>query len=284
LEQKVIIFTRKFHGIPGYDLIVRDDGATVQDYLNAFDAAIAHLPLARTRRRGVQECFGCGRCCAERAPLTLIDCLHLREAVGQGIGEGKKRKPGNKVGKGISGNAERREAGRKIGTGTGKRMGVETGRTTGAAGDREAGGGTGEEDPEGRRSWKAFFDRCTTVTVRGPVVDIVLKRDEDGRCIFLDRQTKLCRVYRARPFVCRTFICSPAARRALALREAVVNKGEDELVRLWFTAGMVIHQTDNPRPDPRDWPPTPFADKTRYSEVRLKDVLPGKVWRNVMLF
>lgn len=240
MAPKVIVFTRKFRGVPGYDLIVRDEDATVQDYLNALHAAIARLPLARTRRRGAQGrqgnfapgCFGCDRCCAERAPLTLIDCLRLREA-----------------------------------------------------GGRVAGGGTGKEDPEDRLpSWEEFFDRYTTVTVRGPVVDIVLKRAEDGRCIFLDRQTKLCRVYRARPFVCRTFICSPAARRALALREAVVNKGEDELVRLWFTAGMVIHQADSPRPDPRDWPPTPFAGKTRYSEVRLKDVLPGKVWRNVCCF
>ena len=214
MKPKVLIFSRNFSGVTGYDLIVRDDAATVQDYLDAFGAAVARLPLARTRRRGAPDCFGCDGCCAERAPLTVIDCLRLRE-------------------------------------------------------------------PFCRESWKTFFDRYTTVTVQGPAVDITLKRGGDGRCIFLDRQTKLCRIYRARPLVCRTFICSPAARRALELRAAVVNKGEDELVRLWFGAGMTVHRGRKPCPDPRDWPPTPFAGRTSYRKVRLKNVLPEKAWRRV---
>lgn len=231
---KISVFTRNFLGAPGYDLVIRDARASVQDYLDAFNAAIAVLPLERTRLVAPgQNCAGCERCCAERAPLTIIDCLLLSQALGKPL-----RMPPGKLF-------------RKV---------------------------TGEKGPGG---WDAFFDRFTTVMVAGPVVDIALKRREDGRCIFLDRKTKLCCVYEARPFVCQTFICSPAARRALALREAVVNKGEDELVRLWLATKMVIHQASDPCPDPQDWPPTPFAGKTHYREVLLKDVLPAKLWRKL---
>lgn len=255
MDHKVFVFTRDFRGAPGYDLVIHDPSATVQDYLDALNAAIARLPLARTRRRGARDCFGCEHCCAERAPLTVIDCLRLREAV------------------------EKRAGGETEGD-AGRRDELNIGEVAGAVTvDRKEDRDAGAENPEG---WHAFFDRYTTVTVQGPVVDIVLKRNEDdGRCIFLDRRTKLCRVYSARPFVCQTFICSPASRRALELREAMVNKGEDELVRLWLTAGMVIHRAHNPRSDPRDWPSTPFAGKTRYSEVLLREILTDQLWKKM---
>lgn len=210
---KISVFVRNFRGARGYDLVVRDENASVQDYLDALTEAIATLPLTRLSRRR-QDCFGCDRCCAERAPLTAVDCRFLMKA-------------------------------------------------------------TGERDPG------AFLEKYASVSVDGPVVDIVLKPGGNGRCVFLDRQTKLCRVYDSRPLVCRTYICSPAARRALALRAAVVNKGEDELVRLWFKTGMVIHQARNPRPDLRDWPPTPFAGKKSYREVLLREVLPSGLWRRI---
>ncbi|MEW6423252.1 MAG: YkgJ family cysteine cluster protein [Bacillota bacterium] len=279
LEQKVFVLTRNFRGVPGYDLVIRDPGATVQDYLDALNAAIARLPLRRNRRRGTQDCAGCDRCCAERAPLTIVDCLRLREALEKAT-EGKSVKgTGKEAGRGAGKWAwTGGGTGGKPGGGKAERSGREAGIKTGGEGGREPAREIGEKCPE---SWDAFFDRYTTVTVQGPVVDIVLKRNEDGRCIFLDRRTKLCRVYSARPFVCQTFICSPAARRALELREALVNKGEDELVRLWLTTGMVIHQAHHPRPDPRDWPPTPFAGKTRYGEVLLREVLPGRIWQKL---
>ncbi|MGQ9824679.1 MAG: YkgJ family cysteine cluster protein, partial [Desulfotomaculales bacterium] len=197
---------RDFPGGRGYDLAVWDPGASVQDYLEALTGAIAALPLTRLSGKK-QHCFGCDRCCAERAPLTSVDCLLLTEATGE-------RNPG------------------------------------------------------------AFLQKYTVVSVDGPVVDIVLKLTGDGRCVFLDRKTKLCRVYAARPLVCRTYICSPASRRALTLRSAVVNRGEDELVRLWFKAGMVVHQARRPRPERPGCPRHPGACAGRYAGVPGEDVLP----------
>jgi len=127
-----------------------------------------------------------------------------------------------------------------------------------------------------------FLRRYTSVIVEGPVVDIILKREEDDRCIFLDRKAKLCLVYNARPFVCQTFICSPATYRALALREAVVNQGEDELVRLWFDAGMIVHHSQDPFPNRKDWPPNPFTGKKDYGEIPLKEVVPAKLWQELL--
>ncbi|RJQ31621.1 MAG: YkgJ family cysteine cluster protein [Peptococcaceae bacterium] len=213
MNWKIAVVARNISGVTGYDVLIRNEGASVRDYLNAINMAITTLPLQRTRRRA-RHCRACDHCCAERAPLTAIDCLLLKKVL---------------------------------------------------------------EEPD----LNTFINRHTTVTVKGPVVDITLKQDDEGRCIFLNHKKKTCRVYEARPFVCQTFICSPASRRALELREEVVNKGEDELVRLWFKTNMVVHQAHNPRPNPVDWPPTPFTNKSCYSSILLKDVLSPGLWQKL---
>lgn len=130
----------------------------------------------------------------------------------------------------------------------------------------------------------AFLVRFTRVTVNGRVVDISLQRDEAGRCCFLDPREKMCRIYPVRPFVCRTFTCAPASRRARRLRSIVTNVGEDELVRVWLAAShrageLVIHEADQPSVDPEDWGPTPFAGCRSFHEVPLKAVCPPHLWR-----
>jgi hypothetical protein len=79
---KVTVFPRDFPGGRGYDLAVYDAGASVQDYLEALTGAIAALPLTRLSGKK-RHCSGCDRCCAERAPLTAVDCLLLMKATGE---------------------------------------------------------------------------------------------------------------------------------------------------------------------------------------------------------
>jgi Fe-S-cluster containining protein len=135
---------------------------------------------------------------------------------------------------------------------------------------------------------QALLDRFGYVVVDGPVVDIMLKRGQDNRCILLDRKTKLCAAYMFRPLVCQTFICCALSRRAELLREAVVNKGEDELVRQWLWEARaskrnpLIHEGYRAKPDLRDWPSTPFAGRVGYQEVFLKDICPEKLWRELI--
>jgi len=46
------------------------------------------------------------------------------------------------------------------------------------------------------------------ITVQQPDGQYALKRDADGWCTLLDRETRLCTIYDERPQVCRQFHCS----------------------------------------------------------------------------
>lgn len=132
----------------------------------------------------------------------------------------------------------------------------------------------------------SFFRRFAWVAVNGRVVDITLRRDAAGRCIFLDTAKKTCRIYQVRPLVCRTFTCAPAGRRALKLRSIIINTGEDELVRVWLAAcdrarSRVVHAPQRPRLRRADWRPTPFAGHTCYTQVPLRNVCPPAFWRTL---
>ena len=65
----------------------------------------------------------------------------------------------------------------------------------------------------------------------GEAVDLTLRRKENGACHLLDEDAKCCSAHQVRTFTCRTHCCLPKTDRAEALRAAVINAGEDELVR-----------------------------------------------------
>ncbi|MDI6709942.1 MAG: YkgJ family cysteine cluster protein [Bacillota bacterium] len=139
----------------------------------------------------------------------------------------------------------------------------------------------------GAPTLSAFLALYGHVLVDGRAVDITLARREDGRCCFLDCGTRTCRLYTARPLVCQTFICSPQTKRARRLREVLVNKGEDELVRQWLgepgATGRepLIHEGYSPRVRAADWPATPFAGCEGYDEILLREVCPPGIWREL---
>ncbi|MGB9661053.1 MAG: YkgJ family cysteine cluster protein [Moorellaceae bacterium] len=76
----------------------------------------------------------------------------------------------------------------------------------------------------------------------GRALDITLRTDGEGYCLFLSPENNLCRIYAYRPLVCRTYYCCPATRRALELRSSVVNRGEDELAYYWSTGKLKFPQ------------------------------------------
>jgi len=76
----VTVLFRRFGSSVGYDIVVNEKRASVQDYLNALNRAFRRENLSRTRRFKGRDCFGCDRCCGERVPLTVIDGLQLRSA------------------------------------------------------------------------------------------------------------------------------------------------------------------------------------------------------------
>lgn len=126
--------------------------------------------------------------------------------------------------------------------------------------------------------------RYTYVQVEGSVVDITLARNEEGTCVFLNPETKRCGIYPFRPLVCQTFICCPTSPRARALRETVVNKGEDQLVK-WCLTNVAWDKLFNEIWEPdislEDWDDTPFKDKLTYALVPIKDVCTPKLWKKL---
>jgi len=127
-----------------------------------------------------------------------------------------------------------------------------------------------------------FIQRYGYVSVSGPAADISLGRDWQDRCLFLHPETGKCRNYAARPLVCRTYICTPLSPRAGKLRETLVNLGMDELVRLMLAASpegqYPLHEADEPELVREDWPESLWTGITDYSQLRLKDILPAKLY------
>lgn len=132
-----------------------------------------------------------------------------------------------------------------------------------------------------------LLDRVGNIAVDGPVVDITLRRGEDGRCSFLDRERRLCTIYPARPLVCQTFICCSGTSRAAGVRKWVVNLGEDELVRQWLKRAVeeglepLYHEGRRPGLRLDDWRPNAFSGKKKYRQVLLREILPAGLWKQV---
>ncbi len=62
------------HGQMGYDIRIKDDTATIADYLAALDYFAQQY---------MTDCQGCDGCCHERAPLTILDIEPLASLLQQ---------------------------------------------------------------------------------------------------------------------------------------------------------------------------------------------------------
>ncbi|MHB8172259.1 MAG: YkgJ family cysteine cluster protein [Thermincolia bacterium] len=139
----------------------------------------------------------------------------------------------------------------------------------------------------GRLGFADFINRYCHVVVDGPTVDIMLATKITGECILLQEDGR-CAQYPYRPLVCQTFICCPTSPKADKLRESVVNMGEDELVRRWFTEGLspngelIIHEAWNPELNRDDWQVNPFSGKNCYQDILLIDICSDKLWKSLM--
>lgn len=134
--------------------------------------------------------------------------------------------------------------------------------------------------------WRAFFQRYTTVCVFAGAVDIVLARDGDDNCIFLDSGKGLCRVYPYRPLVCRTYICARASSAAQLFRSSVVNGGEDAAVRLWYAqtaeGGLVVHECDDFDPGSLEIPPEgAWSAGEGYGHIFIREVISEELWKRL---
>ena len=77
---------------------------------------------------------------------------------------------------------------------------------------------------------------------------------------------------------------SPRARK---LRETVINTGMDELVRLMLAEAenpekLPCHEAFEPAVDPEDWPQNKWTGRDNYSAIKLKDILPERLWQELI--
>jgi Fe-S-cluster containining protein len=130
------------------------------------------------------------------------------------------------------------------------------------------------------------FQKFLHVYVEDRIVDITMALDNSRRCIFLDKGKAICTIYEKRPLVCQTFVCCPASETAQLLREKIVNTGEDELVRLWFSVTdnheLIINEAISPNLNIKDYPKTPFFDAEQYKQVKLRDICSLALWSKLI--
>lgn len=76
-NMKVEIVPVEFKGRVGYDILVKNETATVQDYIDALDWFIENNKCYRSRSPQNENCIGCDLCCQERIPVTQVDALKI---------------------------------------------------------------------------------------------------------------------------------------------------------------------------------------------------------------
>jgi len=123
---------------------------------------------------------------------------------------------------------------------------------------------------------------ATLFISKDKVGDIYLKRGHDNACIFLDKKAKRCLDHQERPFVCRTHFCLPKTRRAQALRGAIVNMGENELIRLLLAeeASGAKELIGNSLAK-KDYPLCPISGISQYQDMPIRLIASPALWREL---
>lgn len=131
----------------------------------------------------------------------------------------------------------------------------------------------------GGRSIAAWLaETAAALEFFGEAVDLQLARRADGACALLDAAAKCCSAHGCRTFACRSHCCLPKSERAEELRAAIINGGEDELVRRLLAELQQTGQTDY------------LPGQNRLAAVAAADYaangfspLPGEDWRQARL-
>lgn len=124
-----------------------------------------------------------------------------------------------------------------------------------------------------------FLENYAHVYQESGMVDIALKRKENGACVFLDQEKKCCTTHTCRSLVCQSYICIPQTERAELLRQQIVNAGIDDLVRRYKLEcaarlrPFFAHSGDEGEVNLADYPENGFAGKTDYDQVLLREIV-----------
>ena len=140
----------------------------------------------------------------------------------------------------------------------------------------------------GQTPWPAHdvIERFGRLEVDEGVSDVMLRRDTDGVCASLDRNSSCCKIWPRRPFVCRSHLCLPRSYSVERLRQDIVNHGLNELTRLLLAEEATgatpiggIPLSDRLNAD--DYSVTAFSGKTDYRDILLKECVEESFWKDL---
>ena len=136
-------------------------------------------------------------------------------------------------------------------------------------------------------AWVDWLQKWAELHFYGQAIDLTLPRTPDGACRFLDEQQKCCTVHTQRSFTCRTHCCLPKTERAEALRAALINAGEDELVRRLLQIPPAAGQPWSDRLAGcklEDYAPNAFSglSSADWAQARLQDLLENELWLELL--
>lgn len=131
---------------------------------------------------------------------------------------------------------------------------------------------------QGGREIAAWLSEMANLQFFGAAADLTIRRTADGACHLLDAVQKCCAKHQFRTFTCRSHCCLPKSERAEALRAAIINAGEDELLRRLLAELSATGAKDF------------LPGETRLAGVNAADYapngfshLPGERWREAKL-
>lgn len=122
-----------------------------------------------------------------------------------------------------------------------------------------------------------FLTELAVVVKEGGCLDIRLRQSATESCLFLDEERQCCRHYQRRGLVCQTYICLPQTARSRALRETLINEGEDALLGHLLARGHLTAHAALAAAYPR----RPTWEGKTYDEIRLYDVIPDQLWQQL---
>ena len=129
----------------------------------------------------------------------------------------------------------------------------------------------------------AWLQDWAELSFWGPAADLTLRRTADGSCQFLDVGQKCCTVHPWRSFTCRSHCCLPKTERAEQLRAALINAGEDELVRQLLSLPQPPWAERLAKCSLADYAPNAFSDlpAAEWAQAKLQDLAGPQLWAQI---
>ena len=119
------------------------------------------------------------------------------------------------------------------------------------------------------------------IHLAGEAIDIVLKRNDDYSCYFLNKEKQECREHIYRSLVCQTHCCLPKSQIAIDIRGDIINAGEDELCRRLLSLNKNPWQDLLKECKIDDYPQSGFSEvePQNWRNIPLKSIISPENWQ-----